>query len=99
MTIDPLKQRQVDLGAAAFFRPEAENPAGNQIIVRAGFAYRGAFEVLDQFTGGDQTSAGFASVGGAGSGLVHHLAEVARQFDSRHLRNVVQRRKTLYQAR
>jgi len=67
MTLDPLKQRQVDLGAAAFFRPEAETPAGNQILVRAGFAYRGAFEVLDGFTGGDQTTAGFASVvSGAG---------------------------------
>jgi len=65
MTLDPLKQRQLELGAASFFRPETEDPPGNQIIVKAGFGFRGAFDVIDQFTGGDQTTAGFASVSGA----------------------------------
>jgi len=64
MTLDNIKQRQLDLGAAGFFRPEAEDPAGNQIVVKAGFLYSGAYSIEDQ---GDQTTAGFASVAsGAG---------------------------------
>jgi hypothetical protein len=66
MALDTVRQRQLELGAAAFFRPEAENPPGNQIVVKAGFAFRGAYAIQDQFTGGDQTTAGFASVSGAG---------------------------------
>lgn len=62
MSLDLVTQRQVDLGAAQFFRPEAEDPPGNQVVVKAGFAFRGGFSVVDQFTGGDQTTAGFSSV-------------------------------------
>jgi hypothetical protein len=62
-----IPQAQLDLGPAGWFRPEPENPPGNQLRVKAGFAYRGAFDVLDQFSGGDQLTAGFASVvSGAG---------------------------------
>lgn len=67
MSLDPIQQRQLELGAASFFRPEAETPPGNQIVVKAGFAFRGAFGVEDQFTTGDQTTAGFASVTLAGN--------------------------------
>lgn len=62
MTLDPIAQRQLQLGAASWFRPETETPPGNQIIVKAGFAFRGAFAVEDRFTAGDQTTTGFGSV-------------------------------------
>lgn len=62
-SLDKIPQRQLDLGAAGFFRPEPETPPGNQVVVKAGFAYKGAFLVIES---GDQTSAGFASVSGAG---------------------------------
>jgi len=62
-----IPQPQLDLGPAAWFRPEPESPPGNQLTVKAGFAYQGGHEVIDRFTAGDQTTAGFASVAsGAG---------------------------------
>jgi hypothetical protein len=66
MTIDRIAERQLNLGPAGFFRAEAESPPGNQVVVRAGFLFAGAYRVYDRFTGGDQTSAGFTSVSGAG---------------------------------
>jgi hypothetical protein len=66
MSLDQVQQRQVNLGPAGFFRAEAEAPAGNQVRVKAGFLFAGAFRVYDRFTAGDQLSAGFASVSGAG---------------------------------
>lgn len=66
MSIDQAAQRQLDLGAAGWFRPEAEEPAGNQVRVKAGFAFVGGIAVRDEFTGGDQFTAGFASISAAG---------------------------------
>jgi hypothetical protein len=66
MSIDRIGQRQVDLGPAGFFRAEPETPPGNQVVVKAGFLFAGAYRVYDRFTAGDQTTAGFASVSGAG---------------------------------
>jgi len=67
MSLDEMAQRQQNLGPAGFFRPTAEDPPGNQVVVKAGFAYRPGFSIEDQFTGGDQTTAGFSSVAsGAG---------------------------------
>ena len=65
-TVPIVPQEQLNLGPAAWFRPEPEAVPGNQIIVKAGFAYRGSHTVVDRFTAGDQTTAGFASVSGAG---------------------------------
>lgn len=64
MAIDPIPERQLVLGAASWFRPEAENPVGNQIRVKSGMAYRGAFSIEDQSA--DQLTAGFSSVSLAG---------------------------------
>lgn len=60
-----IPQAMLDLGPARWFRPEAEVPPGNQVRVKAGYAYAGAQEVVDQQA--DQLTAGFASVAsGAG---------------------------------
>lgn len=60
-----IPQAQLDLGPAGWWRPEAEDPAGNQVRVKAGYAFAGASAVVDQPA--DQLTAGFASVSsGAG---------------------------------
>lgn len=64
--LDQIAQRQLDLGPAGYFRVEPEDPAGNQVVVKRGFLFAGAHRIYDRFTAGDQTSAGFASVSGAG---------------------------------
>jgi hypothetical protein len=61
MTLKQIPQRQLDLGPAGWFRPEAEEPAANQVRVKAGRLYAGAFGVYDK---ADQLTAGFAVVGG-----------------------------------
>ena len=66
MALDPIPQRQLDLGPAGFFRAEPETPAGNQVVVKAGFLYAGSHRVYDRSTAGDQATAGFASVSGPG---------------------------------
>ena len=56
----PTNQRYLDLGSALFFRPEALDPAANQIRVRSGFLLRGAFAIESETA--DQLTAGFAIV-------------------------------------
>lgn len=65
MSLDQMPERQLELGAAGFFRPEAEEPAGNQLRVLRGAGYRGAYSVEDQ-TAADQLTAGFPSVSAPG---------------------------------
>lgn len=57
-----IPERQLELGAAGFFRVLPEDPAGNQVVVRAGFVYAPGYSI----TGGvaEQTTAAFAPVGG-----------------------------------
>jgi hypothetical protein len=59
-----IPQTQLELGPAAWFRPEPENPPGNQVRVKFGFGLAGGQAVIDQ--GADQLTAGFASVGAPG---------------------------------
>jgi len=66
MTIDKIPERQLNVGPAGWFKVEPESPAGNQVVLKAGFAFAGADRLIDAFTGGDQTSAGFSGVSGAG---------------------------------
>ena len=56
----PISQNQLDLGAAAFFRPEAENPPGNQLKLIGGFIYQGGHAIHDKSS--TQTTAGFSLV-------------------------------------
>jgi len=58
------EQRLLDLGPANFFRPEASAPSGNQVVVKAGFAFAGGHAIYDRFTAGDQLTAGFTFVAG-----------------------------------
>jgi hypothetical protein len=60
MALTRLQQRQLDLGPAGYFRPEAEVPPANQVRVKGGFLYSGAYRVRDKRV--DQLTAGFASV-------------------------------------
>lgn len=62
MTIKRIPQRQIDIGVASFFRPEAEEPPANQITVLAGFLYAGGHAIYDRASAGDQTTPGFAVV-------------------------------------
>lgn len=57
-----IPERQLDLGAAAFFRVLTETPPGAQVVVQAGFAYQPGRAVRDRFTAGNQTTASFATV-------------------------------------
>jgi len=67
---DPTKipSRQLDIGAASYFRVSAESPAGNQVRVSPGFVYAGGYSVADQVTGvpaAGQLTAAFAPVAAA----------------------------------
>lgn len=55
--------RQLDLGAAAYFRVSPEDPVGNQVVVAPGYIYAGGYAVADQPL--EQTTAGFAPVAAA----------------------------------
>lgn len=65
--VDPTRipERQLDLGAAAYLKVVPESPPGNQVEVTAGFLYAGGFAIRDQFSGGNQTTPGFAPVAAA----------------------------------
>jgi len=62
MALTPTPQRQLDIGPAAWFRPEPLDPAANQVRVKAGFGFAGSDTVYDKFTGGDQLTVGFSVV-------------------------------------
>jgi len=55
-----IPQAQLQIGPAGWWRPEADNPPGNRVIVKPGTAYRGTFAVVNQAAA--QPTSGFASV-------------------------------------
>lgn len=61
---DPTRipERQLDLGAASYFKVVTEATPGNQAKVRPGFLYAGGHSIIDRLTAGDQTTAAFAPV-------------------------------------
>lgn len=60
--VQRVPQRQLDIGPASWFRPQAEDPPANQITVLAGFLYAGGQAIYDRFQAGDQVTPGFAVV-------------------------------------
>lgn len=58
----PTEQRLLDIGPAAWFRPEPVDPPANQVRVKAGIVYVSGHQIFDRFSGGDQLSAGFSTV-------------------------------------
>jgi hypothetical protein len=61
-TLDVVPARQLDLGAASWFRAEANVPPDNQANLKAGWAHIGGQIVVDRFTAGDQLTGTFAPV-------------------------------------
>ena len=60
MPLQSIAARQLELGPAGYFRVEPETPPNNQVSIRAGFQYAGAFGIFPQVA--NQMSAGFAGV-------------------------------------
>lgn len=64
MGLDVIPQRQLDIGAASWFRADANSPANNQVSIKAGWAHIAGDAIIDKFSGGDQQTAAFAVVAG-----------------------------------
>jgi len=63
MALAETPQRQLDIGPASWFRPEAAEPPANQLIVKAGASYLGAYGIRDA---ADQNVAFAVVASGAG---------------------------------